>query len=130
MRKMGMILIAGLALAGCAEQEKLDGIAACQNRVAGEVMSPGSLNWIETNASYGRDEISGQPTQLTVTITYDAANGFGVPIRHFKLCEFPMSNGHAVLSGPEWRGKIGQAADARLMETDAAIAQVLGNSAP
>lgn len=41
----------------------------------------------------------GHPGRYDVAIEYDASNSYGVPIRDFRLCSFPLKNGYPDTTG-------------------------------
>ncbi len=78
-------LLAVYGLAGCGDRPE---ISQCEQYVLGKLKAPSTYKRI---AASGMGVPYPKPKQYTVTVEYDAANSFGVPIRETQVCVFPLS---------------------------------------
>ncbi|MBX9729692.1 MAG: hypothetical protein K2X59_00040 [Sphingomonas sp.] len=88
---LAILAMVGVPVGGC---QKIEGwrkpeVAACRSFVSGGLRSPSTYSEIEARSERGKDG-DGNP-MATVTISYDAANAYGTPVRGAQICYFAIS---------------------------------------
>ncbi len=85
-----------IVLAGCSQDPPE--IRACEAYVKAFIDAPATYK--RASASSFESVKDGQPIQ-SVTLNYDAANTFGVPVREMEFCKFALVRGKPVTRGYE-----------------------------
>jgi len=111
---MRVILVLFLLIAGCAEYTPPE-VRACEDYLMAKLKAP---------ATYKRVGFSSAATDgiQHVSIEYDAANSYGVPLRETQLCAFPIKDGQPDVAYRDHDRDIEIEAD-RLMDEAIALAE-------
>ena len=81
------LCLLAIALSGCFERQE---IQQCESYAIAKLKAPSTYKRIDAS---GAPTPQDRPTEYTVTVSYDAANLYGVPIRETQVCVFPLKNG-------------------------------------
>jgi hypothetical protein len=101
MKKIGylnFILIASLALSGCQSPEDV-ALEACSNSIKRDLKAPSTFSIADQDVYYSTaaplegDAKSSEYQYLQLTISYDAENSYGAPLRSEQKCEFLVKDG-------------------------------------
>ena len=101
MKKIGHLnfsLIASLALSGCQSPEDV-AIEACSNSIKSDLKAPSTFSIADKVIYYSPaeplvgDVKSSKYQYLTLTISYDAENSYGAPLRSEQKCDFLVKDG-------------------------------------
>lgn len=85
-----MLALAALALASCSSQKTL-AVDACEGYIKAGLRSPSTYKVVETTLNDPIKADSGRFVR-TISISYDAANAFGTPIRGAEICSFVVDS--------------------------------------
>jgi hypothetical protein len=83
LRCIGLVASAAL-MPGCAERAQNEAITVCEGEILKSLRSPSTYKQIQASVSPPEFE----PKVWVVSISYDAANAFGTPVRGGYLCAF------------------------------------------
>jgi hypothetical protein len=89
--------VALIGLAGCSSMEPT-GVRECEESIKGKLRSPSTYKRIKfdvTPIDPANPSNIEKPTEVWVTVEYDAANAYGTPMRSTHMCKFPYKNGVA-----------------------------------
>jgi hypothetical protein len=95
---LNFILIASLALSGCQSPEDV-AIEACSNSIKGDLKAPSTFSIVDQDVYYspaaplGGNAKSSKYQYLHLTISYDAENSYGAPLRSEQKCDFLVKDG-------------------------------------
>jgi hypothetical protein len=95
---LNFILIGSLALSGCQSAEDA-AIEACSNSIKSDLKAPSTFSIADQNVYYSPaaplegDAKSSEYQYLRLTISYDAENSYGAPLRSEQECDFLVKDG-------------------------------------
>jgi len=100
MRKYSFLLMMFVAPACSVERPEL---SACEQEIISTLKAPSSykrIKWSATEMNPSHPENLLAPTEMWVTIEYDAVNAYNAPLRGHQLCRYQLSNGVANIAAP------------------------------
>jgi len=115
-------LIAMTGLAAC-DSVKGEALEMCEASLTRELRSPGSYQRVSK-------VVTADVERAFVSLTYDAANAFGTPVRGIKVCEYRVENGIIDTSVDLFQERVNAELWTAQKAADVATARVLGNSVP
>jgi hypothetical protein len=95
---LNFILISSLALSGCQSPEDV-ALEACSNSIKSDLKAPSTFSIADQSVYYSPaaplegDAKSSEYQYLQLTISYDAENSYGAPLRSEQKCDFLVKDG-------------------------------------
>lgn len=129
-------VLLGVALVGLAGCDALEpaGVRECEDYVIAKLRSPSTYKRISrqvTHINPANPSDIKNPTEVWVTIEYDAANAYGTPIRDRQTCQFPRKGGQADTSNYiDFDGTLAEQLEQEADNLEAAADAAVGDPTP
>ena len=121
MRFQLYFVVLPMLLCSCGGNGYEPAIQACEKFIEGSLKSPSTYKRVSANVDQSAVMYAGKSTK-SVSVSYDAANAFGTPIRAAEICRFEVDQNGAFVGGLDTAAVIASADRALGKTSDCCVA--------